>query len=74
VEIAMTTPGRIEEVARRFIYLRLDGAIVWESILDAYIGCENRKRILILVEDNIVGDAIDWAGVWKDYKESHGNK
>jgi hypothetical protein len=67
------TPERIEAAARQFVYLR-DGVIVWESVLDAHIGAENRKRILDLVADNIVGDAIDWPGVRKDWRLSHGNE
>ena len=53
------------EHVERLVFVRPDGAIVWESILDGYLGPVRRTRLLNIVADNITNDdRIDWKGVW----------
>ena len=46
----------IVDVIQQNIYVREDGAIVWQSILDKYIGPDTLKRILALTQDHVVNE------------------
>ena len=62
----MTYQEQVEEN----IWIRNDGTIVYESILEKWkwITAEELKRILILVGDNIHNEKeIDWASVWREF-------
>lgn len=50
------------------VYVRADGAIVWESILEKRVSPAPLKRILDLVADHIgEAGAIDWAEVRREF-------
>ena len=60
--------AELADLVERCIYLRRDGAIVWESILDKHVDRGRLKHILALVADNSNEERLDWNGVWDDLK------
>lgn len=57
----------LSEEIRVNIWLRKDGAIVYESILDKRYGADYIKHLLDVIADNIVNDKeIDWDAVEAD--------
>ena len=51
------------------IYLRHDGAIVWESVLEREVAEPDLSRILVLVGVHSLDERIDWYKVWKEFDQ-----
>jgi hypothetical protein len=61
------------DMLERYVYLRDDGALVVQSMLDKTMAFEQRNLLLSCVEDNIWcgrdGERIDYEGAIRDFYE-----
>ncbi len=63
-----------KDLVERYVCVREDGAIKWESVLEKQVGRQELRRLLDIVADHVVEEGgkerIDWVGVWKEGRHS----